>query len=138
MNELVRKRTQGAQANRTGDVAEQVVGAVLRAYGVNYIRQQKIGIGIYEGRMLRVDFYLPDHELIIESKWQSVGGTADEKLPYLCLNIKQRYPCPTIIVLGGEGWHDGAVEWIKAQIDNERLLHVLSVEEFMKWCGKQW
>lgn len=91
-----------------------------------------------KGACCALTFFLPDHELIIESKWQSVGGTADEKLPYLCMNIKQRYPYPTIIVLGGEGWHPGAVEWIQCQVDGERLLHVLSVEEFMKWCGKQW
>lgn len=138
MSDLIGKRTQGAQANRTGDVAEEVVGAVLRAYGVQYIRQQRIGEGVYKGRMMKVDFFLPDHELIIESKWQSVGGSADEKLPYLCLNIKQRYPYPTIIVLGGRGWCAGSVEWITAQVDGERLLHVLSVEDFMKWCGKQW
>jgi hypothetical protein len=138
MSDIIRKRTQGAQANRTGDVAEQVVASILSSYGVRYIRQQRIGEGIYEGRILQADFFLPDYEIIIESKWQSVGGTADEKLPYLCLNIKQRYPYPVVIVLGGIGWHPGSVKWIRDQVDGERLLHVLSFEEFMKWCGKQW
>lgn len=131
-------RTQGGQANRTGGVAEEVVGAILRSYNVKYIRQQRIGEGVYKGKMLKVDFFLPDHELIIESKWQASGGSVDEKFPYLCLNIKQFYPYPAIIVLGGGGWCAGSLEWLRDQVDDKRLLHVLSVEDFMKWCGKQW
>lgn len=130
------KRTQGARANRTGKVAEDVIGAVLSAHGVEFVRQQPIGNSIY-CHPLRADFYLPREELIIECKWQEVGGSADEKLPYLVENIRHCYPYPTILVLGGKGWKPGAIEWVKQQVDNTSLVNVLSVEEFMRWCNTE-
>lgn len=130
-------RSQGAQANRTGGVAEGVIASILDSCRVDYIRQHLIGISIY-GHPLRADFYLPKDELIIESKWQDVAGSADEKLPYLVMNIRERYPLPTLLVLGGKGWKAGAITWVKKQVDRTLLVDVLSVEEFMKWSGKQW
>lgn len=133
---IVSKRTQGAQANRTGNVAEGVIGAILNSCKVEYIAQYHIGISIF-GHPLKTDFYLPNDQIIIESKWQNVAGSADEKLPYLVMNIRERYPHPTVLVYGGQGWRTGAITWVKAQVDS-KLIRVLSVEEFMKWSGKQW
>lgn len=131
-----RRRTQGAQANRTGNVAEGVIGAILTSCNVKFIPQYLLGISIY-GHPLKADFFLPNDQIIIESKWQDVAGSADEKLPYLVMNIRERYPYPTVLVYGGQGWKAGAITWVKNQVD-DKLIRVLSVEEFMKWSGKQW
>lgn len=127
-------RTQGAKANKTGDTAEQVIAAVLRSYGIRFEQQKRIGASIYNHEM-KVDFYLPEHELIIESKWQDAVGSADEKLPYLVANIRERYPYPAMLVLGGGGWKRGAIEWVRKQVD-DKLIGVMSVEQFMKWAGR--
>jgi len=126
-------RTQGAKANKSGSTAERVIASVLSSYGIRFEQQKRIGLSIYSHE-LRADFYLPDHDLIIESKWQDVTGSADEKLPYLVANIREHYPYPVILVLGGTGWKRGAVEWVRRQIDN-KLIDVMGVEQFMKWAG---
>ena len=63
--------------------------------------------------------------LIIECKWQESGGSVDEKFPYLNMNIQNSYPAPTIVVIGGEGMKEGAINWLKQQVnDNHNLLAV--------------
>lgn len=130
------KRNQWQRANRSGQVAEEVVGAILDKHGIEYVRQQPIGLSIYR-HPLRADYYLPTEELIIECKWQEVNGSADEKLPYLVENIRQCYPYPCLLVLGGTGWKAGAVEWVRLQVNGSNLIGVLSFEEFMRWCNKR-
>lgn len=80
-------------------------------------RQWPIGAGI-DGGPMKVDFAvigipsLPDG-LIVEVKWQGVFGSVDEKLPYLALNIEQRFPFRTIVVIDGSGWKRGAIDWLR-------------------------
>ncbi len=69
----------------------------------------------------------------MESKWQEIGGSVDEKFPYLVDNIYQLYPCPTIIVYGGKGAKRGAIDWLRRQADGTHLVAVLSLEEFLTW-----
>jgi hypothetical protein len=107
---------------------------VLRGYGVKFEQQKRIGVSIY-GHEMRADFYLPDLDLIIESKWQDTPGSADEKLPYLVANIRERYPYPAMLVLGGIGWKRGAKEWVRQQVD-DKLIGVMTIEQFMKWAGR--
>lgn len=127
--------SQGTRANRTGNAAEEVIAAVLNINGIEYIRQRPVGMSIY-GHPLRADYYLPTEELIIESKWQEVAGSADEKLPYLVTNIRECYPYPTVLVIGGTGWKAGALAWVRKQTDEYRLVKVLSIEDFMRWCNQ--
>jgi hypothetical protein len=127
-------RTQGAKANKSGNTAEEVIATVLRGYGVKFEQQKRIGVSIY-GHEMRADFYLPDLDLIIESKWQDTPGSADEKLPYLVANIRERYPYPAMLVLGGIGWKRGAKEWVRQQVD-DKLIGVMTIEQFMKWAGR--
>lgn len=133
------QRTQGQSANHNGNVAEQIVSAILTANGAEFEQHKHAGMSIY-GHPLYVDFYLPSHNcvgghLCIECKWQSTPGSADEKFPYLVENIRFRHPAPTIVVYGGNGAKNGAIEWLRGQVDGEKLLAVLSVEEFIKWAN---
>ena len=104
-----------------------------------YTRQYPIGKGIYETPMY-CDFILYNPEkwndcLIIESKWQQSGGSVDEKFPYFVLNIQQRHPHKTVVLLDGGGYKKQAETWLRNQVGNN-LLHVFSMGEFQKWCNK--
>ena len=104
-----------------------------------YARQLHLGNSIYETPMYG-DFviYHPTKWpecLIIESKWQQSGGSVDEKFPYFILNIQQRHPYKTIVLLDGGGYKRQAADWMRKQIGNN-LLNVFSMGEFQKWANK--
>lgn len=105
-----------------------------------YARQVYIGQGIYNTDIY-VDFFFVDSSLnhsgiIIECKWQQTGGSVDEKLPYVNLNIKECYPVPTIVLIDGDGMRSGAISWLKAQVtSNPNLLAVHTLSSFMAWAN---
>ena len=112
----------GTQANYTGTVLEKFIQARLDELEYTYIvpakfdaaryleqpvysRQYHVGDSIYN-TPLYCDFilYHPTrwpNSLIIESKWQQVSGSVDEKYPFLVLNIQYHYPHETILLLDG-------------------------------------
>lgn len=146
---------QGTRANYTGNALERVIQQSLEANGYTFVEKKKfdtaryleqpiysmqypIGKSVYETK-LYCDFiiYHPERHpqsLVIESKWQESSGSVDEKFPYLVLNIREQYPCATIIVLDGGGFKKGAEEWIRKQVD-EKLIHVFNMMEFQKWSN---
>lgn len=135
----MKQLSQGGRANQHGRSAEGVISAILTQRGCTFERQKFIGRSIFDSD-LYADFYITTRDdypigLIIESKWQDVGGSVDEKLPYLVLNIKERYPCPAIVVLHGGGFRPGAERWLRRQVDT-KLIHVFRLEEFLSWCNR--
>lgn len=147
----------GTQANYTGTVLERFILSRLDERGYTYVpprrftparilaqpvysRKFHVGESIY-GTAQYCDFIVyhpelwPDN-LIIESKWQQVGGSVDEKYPYLVLNIQMQYKSPTILVLDGGGYKKGAERWIRSQVGNGNLLHVFNMKEFATWVNK--
>lgn len=136
----MRQRSQGAQANSTGKVAENMIDAMLRKLGYVPLRQHTIGIGVY-GTPIQADFLIDrapsfPEGLIIESKWQGVGGSVDEKYPYLVENIRHCFPCPVIILADGDGARPGAIQWLKNQVDGQKLFAVFSLKELVTWCNR--
>jgi len=132
--------TQGRTANRTGKAAEHVIHAILTQKGYAPHRQHPIGRSIFDTD-LYADFYLPSaplfpHGLAIESKWQQVSGSAEEKLCYLFLNIRDVYPCPAIIIADGAGFRLGALRWLRAQTGIGRLFAVFNIVEFLTWSNQ--
>jgi hypothetical protein len=132
--------TQGRQANRNGRAAESIIAGLLDQRGCPYVRQSPIGLGIF-GTPLFVDFYIPTtrafpNGLIIESKWQQVAGSAEEKLCYLVENIRTVYPCTTIVMIDGLGFRPGAIRWLKAQTGQGRLFAAFDIREFLTWCNQ--
>jgi hypothetical protein len=128
------------KANRAGQVAEEILASLLRSIGIIYDRQVTIGRTIYDTD-LRVDFVLLNLDafpkgLVVESKWQDVGGSVDEKFPYLVENIQQRSPLPTIVVVHGGGCREGAVRWLRNHCDGQRLIAVYGLEEFISWAHR--
>lgn len=136
----MRVRSQGAQAQSTGKVAEAMIDALLRRLGYVPITQRTVGAGIY-GTPIQADILLErapgfPEGLIIESKWQGSGGSVDEKYPYLVANIHFCYPCPVIILADGDGARPGAIRWLKAQVDGQKLYAVFSLKELVTWCNR--
>ncbi len=149
--------TQGGRANMTGNRLERFIENNLIACGFakvkdkialvnakrsftkpSYASQVNIGNTIY-GTDLICDFLLfhprkwPEG-LVIEAKWQQVGGTVDEKYPYFVLNIwSSEYE--TIFVLDGGGYRPGAERWVRAR-QKDNLLHVFNMAEFQKWVNQ--
>lgn len=155
--------TQGGKANKSGNVLEKTVEGTLAGHGYapigenlvkkqrlgfllnqtslpkRYARQVYIGTGIY-GTEIYVDFYIIGASipsgLIIECKWQQTGGSVDEKLPYVNLNIQSCYPAPAVVLIDGGGMKPGAITWLKAQIPhNQNLLQVHDLTSFIKWTN---
>ncbi len=91
--------------------------------------QVTIGLTIY-ATPRKVDFILHHPSkwpasLVIQCKWQSTSGTTDEKLPFEVECINQgRFP--TIVVLDGSGYRDGAKQWLLGQ-RNEKLIEVVDM-----------
>jgi hypothetical protein len=157
--------TQGARANRSGHVLETTVEGTLQGHKYfkvgakgrkqqdreylltsnllpkRYARNVYIGTGIYQND-LYADFYIVGSPiissgLIIECKWQQITGSVDEKYPYLNLNIKESYPDPTIVVIGGKAMRAGAITWFKKQVScNPNLLAVYDLDSFVAWTNK--
>ncbi len=127
----------GRKANRRGRIAENIIADMLKERGYTIERQKVICKSIY-CQKIRTDIFIsntPDfpNNLAVESKWQGSRGSADEKYPYLVSNIKERYPCPAIVVIGGGGMRESAEQWLRNQVDGEQLLAVYSFEEFIAW-----
>lgn len=104
-----------------------------------YTTHFHIGDGIYETPK-SCDYILFHPEkwpdcLIIESLWQQSTGTTDEKFPYVVLNVQQRYPHRTVIVIDGGGYRQQALQWLKSQEGNN-IVKVFSLGEFSKWVDK--
>ncbi|WP_461368398.1 PD-(D/E)XK nuclease superfamily protein [Candidatus Darwinibacter acetoxidans] len=132
--------TNGTTANQTGQRAERVIACMLHERGYSFERQVYLGKSIY-GHKLYCDFLVSNipefpNGLIIESKWQGSAGSADEKFPYLIENVRQVFPCPTVIVIAGGGHRPGAVTWLKAQVDGKKVVAALNLEEFLCWMNK--
>jgi hypothetical protein len=156
---------QGGRAVISGNVLERTVETILQVHGYieicrdlpkkrrrdwlvystdspkRYAKQVYIGSGIY-GTDIYVDFYIFNAltipaGLIVECKWQQSGGSVDEKLPYLNLNIQTCYPSPAVVLIDGEGMKKGAINWLNRQVSsNENLLAVYNLAHFMIWANK--
>ncbi|EDL8065282.1 hypothetical protein CTA21_24515 [Salmonella enterica] len=69
-----------------------------------------------DGKRLRTDFFLFDRVafpqgLLIESKYQQVGGSVDEKLPWT-VEFLSMQPSKAILIVDGGGAHEGMVKYV--------------------------
>lgn len=100
-----------------------------------YAQQYPVGVSIYETPW-KSDFilYHPERHrgcLAIKIRWQEQPGTTDQKLPFQVLTIEKNI-CPAMIVLGGKGFSEGAVGWVRAQAGKGKLRAVHEAEEFQQ------
>ena len=149
--------TGGSTANLTGRLLEEFVERFIVDRGYEkykskdflgklpnlakkaYAKQVLVGKNTY-GRDRKVDFVLYHPEiwkdgLVIECKWQGSPGSVEEKYPFLVHNIELSEQA-TIIVLDGEGYTEGAKNWLKSQTGTSYLKHVLTLGEFQRFAAK--
>jgi len=101
-----------------------------------YSRNIAVGKNIYDlERKCHLILFHPRkwaNGLVIEVRWQGVGGTVDEKFPFIVMNIK-RSGLETVIVMGGEKLKPQVFEWVQSQI-GYRLVEVFDPTQFQNWA----
>jgi len=124
---------------RTGGVLEAMILPALERGGYAHRAQIVIGARI-GGRPHKVDAVASkgDRSVLVSLKWQQVGGTAEQKVPFevICLTEAVRgggYDA-AYLVLGGDGWT--LREFYTGDGLNEHLRHaerveVLTLERFI-------
>ena len=149
-------KEQGKFAGQTGRILERFASAILDNAGYRFVKpkdflslceegqpiytkQCELGKNIYDKtRKCDLALYHPQKWpecLVIECKWQAVGGTTDEKYPFVVLSIAiNKYP--TIIILDGGGYSKGSEKWLRAQAGKDKLEHVCSQGEFQRLASK--
>ena len=103
-----------------------------------FASQFNIGKNIYNTRQI-VDFIITRFDntpLVIQAKWQQSKGSVDEKFPFLVINLKEKSPFDSLIVIDGGGYRSDSITWMKEQIDN-KFIGVFSYSEFMIWSNDE-
>ncbi|MCZ6803369.1 MAG: 4-diphosphocytidyl-2C-methyl-D-erythritol kinase [Proteobacteria bacterium] len=157
--------TQGGQANKTGNVLEQLVIGTLSAHGFPAVKHSdyKKNPNDYDNELLLrnvpyttlyggrgfTEFLLKSHkydlEIRIECKWQQKPGSVDEKLPHVYLSAVNAIPEDNIIILiDGKGFREGAIQWLKNITKNREYIpkdnsnkniSIMNSTEFLTWCN---
>jgi hypothetical protein len=157
-------RTQGNQANQTGNVLEQTVASTFAVKGFEVLMYRawikdpskysselllkNVPYDTIYGHKGNTEFLLKsgsrDLDVRIECKWQQVAGSVDEKFPYLYLNcIETMSEDEIILIVDGGGYKDGALAWLKKAIqekkyqpDQAKQVRVFSLVEFLTWANQ--
>ena len=146
----------GKRANRAGNQLAEFVENLLQDYGYVkvtpirffalcsleqpiYAKECHTGKTLYGGSR-RVDFilYHPvkwSECLVIECKWQSGGGSVDQKYPYFVSSANLN-PQPAIFVVDGDGYSRLSGKWLKNQAGKGKILHVLNQGEFARFASQ--
>lgn len=129
---------------RTGGVLEAMVLPALKRGGYAYQTQVVVGKRL-GGSKHKVDAIAEKdgERIIVSMKWQQVGGTAEQKVPFevMCLaeEVKSKTFPKAYLVLGGGGWTlrdfytSGA---LKDHLTNAALVTVLTLESFVALANK--
>ena len=96
---------------KTGSVLEACVLPALALGGYEVLKQQNVGTRPNGGKhMADIVAKSQDESIIISMKWQQVSGTAEQKVPYEIICLREIISNPdnnyqkAYIVLGGDGW----------------------------------
>lgn len=112
--------SQGAKANYSGQKLEQEVESILQSLDLEYQSQVKF-TDCYGNSRSKMDFMVDD--LAIECKRQNVGGTADQKIPFVYENLSMFKK--GLLVLDGD--HFRRREGILRYLDMKK-------STFFDWC----
>ncbi|HXE90395.1 MAG TPA: PD-(D/E)XK nuclease superfamily protein [Terriglobales bacterium] len=126
---------------RTGHVLERMILPSLQQGGYACETQKTVGNRIGGGRH-KVDAIATKagRNLLVSLKWQQVGGTAEQKVPFevICLMKAVRDSSGTYekayLVLGGRGWklRDAFVKGeLKRYIPYQGLVEIVALEDFV-------
>jgi DNA adenine methylase len=72
--------------------------------------------------------------LYIEVKWQSTGGSVDEKYVFTALSMMKQKGDKILIIDGG-GCRAGAILWMRKQAERKaNRFQIFNMMEFFKWA----
>jgi hypothetical protein len=124
---------------RTGGVLEEMILPALKRGGYAYGTQVRVGTRFNGGRHVIDALAEKDgRRILISLKWQQVGGTAEQKVPYevMCLahEMKTGQYGAAYVVLGGDGWtlrefYTSAA--LEEQLTFGSLVTVMTLETFI-------
>lgn len=91
-------------------------------------------VTVYGGRKQGLAFTAGSEECLVITVWQGVGGTVDEKFPFILANaIEQATVYQRVfIVIGGGGASAGAVDWLTRRAMGARRVHVLVGDDALR------
>ena len=133
-----------ARDTSTGKVHEAMIRAGLEAGGYQIEEQTQVGTRP-NGRKHMVDLITirDGPSILISLKWQQVGGTAEQKIPFeaICLSEALKQSRGThqaaFLVLGGKGWSLKEF-YLSGGLDRHLTLDqpvkLLSPEELIAWA----
>jgi len=112
--------SQGAKANYSGQKLEQEVASILADLDIDFQSQVKF-MDCYGNSRAKMDFMIDD--LAIECKRQEVGGTADQKIPFVYENLSMFRR--GLLVLDGAHFHrrEGILNYLNSKRSS-----------FFDWC----
>ena len=120
--------SQGAKANYSGQKLEAQVESILQSLDLNYQKEVQF-VDCYDNSRSRMDFMVDD--LAIECKRQNVGGTVDQKIPFVYENLSMFKR--GLLVLDGEHFHrrEGILRYLNAK--KSSFFAWCFVEELEEW-----
>lgn len=145
--------THAQQIANSGKLFESQIRSVIDRCGYTYCdRDSQLETPYYKtqfahskakslyGKSMRADFFCWHpvkwpNGLIIEAKYQAVGGSVDEKYPYTVLSLKQ-IDFPSVIIFEGGGATRSAIEWAVSQADNKKHYSFDGISEFIRAANK--
>ncbi len=121
----------GAKAVTSGDELAKAVCQLGKKLGLEVREQFKVARRIW-GAERRIDVILKDPKtsktLGIECKFQSVGGTAEEKIPSTVQDIAA-WPIDGLVVFAGEGFTTNMKSFL---ISTGKAVHVEDLEPWLR------
>lgn len=124
--------SQGAKANYSGQKLEQEVASILTNLDIDFQSQVKF-TDCYGNSRAKMDFMVDD--LAIECKRQEVGGTADQKIPFVYENLSMFKR--GLLVLDGAHFHrrEGILNYLNSK--RSSFFDWCFVEELEDWLLEQ-
>lgn len=135
----------GTRANSSRKSSEYLIKSLLEERGYKVHPRYPLPCkGIWDNDLIADIFCqgIPRFRngLVVESKWQDTTVSAYQKIPYEILNIKEKYPFETVLIIDGQYMNKGigrkAVEWAKDQVGG-KLIAVYTFSEFAIWAIRQ-
>ena len=124
--------SQGAKANLSGQKLEDEVASILKSLDIDFQSQVKFQ-DCYGNTRAKMDFMVD--ELAIECKRQEVGGTADQKIPFVYENLSMFKR--GLLVLDGAHFHkrEGIINYLNSK--RSSFFDWCFVEELEDWLLEQ-
>ena len=108
----------GGRGTRTGGVFENVVAPALESNGyvITTVRTVGSGIGGGQHRIDKLAVAPSGERILISVKWQEVGGTTDEKIPFEVIKLldlleQNQDFSRAYIILGGDGMRKRLIDY---------------------------